>query len=63
MQSGDEARHSWDTELIPEVTPRPNSKRTVHTVQLAVEMAGVESARELKDGIPSVQPGLLLSPV
>jgi len=60
MQSGDEARHSWDTELI---TPSPNSKRTVRTVQLAVEMAGVESARELKDGIPSVQPGLLLSPV
>lgn len=49
--------------LSPQATPRPPSRRAVRTVQLAVEIVGVEGAGELKDGVPPVQPGLLLPPV
>ena len=50
--------------LSPKVTSQdPPSRKVVRTIQLAVEMAGVESARELKDGVPPVQLGLLLPPV
>lgn len=43
--------------------PRPSHRKVVRTVQLAVEMAGAESARELKDGVAPVQPRLLLPSV
>lgn len=62
-QSSDEARKSWDIVPEPQGHPQTPSRRAVRTVQLAVEIVGVEGAGELKDGVPPVQPGLLLPPV